>query len=398
MVKQKMRVAILTTSFPLNADSVSGIFVQRLVKNLPSTVQATVITPGGTSPVSISESYKVHCFRYASLKWQLLAHQPGGVPVALRKSIVMWCVLPIFLVAMLAACFRLSRNADIIHANWSVSGVVAGFVGLILGKPVITTLRGGDVAKAKNSRLYYYLLLLCLRSNSRLVTVSEAIYDLLSHKFPAYAHKIIFLPNGVDPELLKNSISCDAVKEEKIFNLIAIGSLISGKGVDIIIEAFGYLSSPNKFKLSIVGDGHELKSLKELVERKSLGNHVEFVGQIPAEQVFKHLNNADALVLASYSEGRPNVVLESFAAGIPVIASDIDGIKELVRDEENGMRFKPGNAEELASKIQRLQRNKDLQVKFAQNGRKYIIENNLLWEKVGQQYAELYEDVLGHNV
>ncbi len=164
MVNQTVRVALLTTSFPLNRDSVSGVFVWRLARSFPSTVLATVVTPcdtSGTPPVTIPDSYNVHCFRYAPWRWQLLAHQPGGIPVALQRSIAMRCLLPIFLVAMLIACFRVSRKADIIHANWSVNGAIAGLVGFFLKKPVVTTLRGEDVTRAKNSKLYYYLLWFC---------------------------------------------------------------------------------------------------------------------------------------------------------------------------------------------------------------------------------------------
>jgi len=394
MVNQTVRVALLTTSFPLNVNSVSGVFVQRLVKSLPSSVLATVITPCDTSPSNIPDSYKVNCFRYAPWKWQLLAHQPGGIPVALRKSMAMRLALPIFLVAMLITCFRVSLRSDIVHANWSVNGAIAGLVGFLLRKPVVTTLRGEDVARAKNSKLYYYLLFWCLRSNSKLVTVSEAIYEHLSRKFPDHRHKIVFLPNGVDSELLNNPIIDNAANEQVTFKLLTVGSLIPRKGIETVIDAFSYLSSPEDFKLSIVGDGYELNKLKEIVKRKSLEGIVEFIGQVPAEQVANYLCDANALVLASYSEGRPNVVLESFAVGVPVIASDIEGVQELVQDENNGMKFPPGNAKELALKIEKLQQSRELQVQFSKNGREFILKNQLLWENVGQKYAQLYSEAV----
>ncbi len=394
MVKQTVRVALLTTSFPLNTDSVSGVFVQRLVKSLPSSVFATVITPGDTSPATIADGYKVHCFRYAPWKWQLLAHQPGGIPVAIRRSMAMRCLLPIFLIAMLMACFRASRKVDIIHANWSVNGAIAGLVGFLLRKPVVTTLRGEDVTRAKNSRLYYYLLVWCLRSNSKLVTVSEAIYDHLSREFPGYSHKIVFLPNGVDSELLNNPIIKSTASEKTIFKLLTVGSLIPRKGIGTIIEALSKLDSKQSFKLLIVGDGVELNHLKDLVKKESLGDVIEFVGQVPPEQVVNYLHDADAFILASYSEGRPNVVLEAFATGVPVIASDIDGVKELVRDGENGMKFQVGNAQSLANKIKELQQSQELQVQFSIKGRDFILQNQLLWENIGQKYAQLYNEVI----
>lgn len=292
------------------------------------------------------------------------------------------------------ACFRVSRKADIIHANWSVNGAIAGLVGFLLRKPVITTLRGEDVTRAKKSKLYYYLLVWCLRSNSKLVTVSEAIYDHLSREFPAYGHKIVFLPNGVDSKLLDNQIAESTINENSIFKLLTVGSLIPRKGVETIVEALSNLDSPQNFKLLIIGDGPELNNLTHLVKKKSLGDVVEFIGQVAPEKVANYLRDANAFILASYSEGRPNVVLESFAAGIPVIASDIDGVKELVRNDENGLRFQAGNAKLLAKKIKELQQSRELQVQLSKNGRAFILQNHLLWENVGQKYAQLYNEAI----
>jgi len=394
MPDQTIWVALLTTSFPVKTGSVSGIFVQRLVKSLPASVHTTVITPCDTSPAIPSDDYNLHCFRYAPWKYQLLAHQPGGIPVALKYSKSMRWVLPIFLGAMFIAGFRVSRKADVIHANWSVNGAIAGLIGFMLRKPVITTLRGEDVTRAKTSKLYRYLLAWCMYSNKQLVTVSMAIYDLLSQEFPHYRHKIIFLPNGVDSELLNAPIAVARKKEKDIFNLLTIGSLIQRKGIDTIITALSYLHSPQDFKLSIIGDGVEMNDLKKLVKTRSLDGMVEFVGQVPPDKVVEFLYHADAFILASHSEGRPNVILESFAAGVPVIASDIEGVQELVQDNDNGMRFQPGNAKELSVKIKKLQQNKKPQIQFANRGREFILKNHLLWRHVGEQYTRLYRETI----
>jgi len=394
MSTDTIRVALLTTSFPLRTGSVSGIFIQRLVKSLPTSVSTTVVTPCDTSSANFSTDYQLHCFRYAPWKWQLLAHQPGGIPVALKRSKAMCWVLPIFLGAMCVACFRVSKKADILHANWSVNGAIAGFIGLLLRKPVVTTLRGEDVVRAEKSKLYRYLLVWCLRSNDRLITVSEAIHNLLAKEFPDYQHKISFLPNGVDSKLINTPIPKTRPDGKIAFKLLSIGSLIPRKGVETIIDALGYLHSPRNFKLVVVGDGLELSNLKGLVKKKGLDNIVEFVGQVPPGQVAEYLRDADAFILASYSEGRPNVVLESFAVGVPVIASDINGVQELVRDNETGMRFPPGNARVLASKIEKLQQSIALQAKLSKQGREFILENHLLWEHTGQSYMKMYRKVI----
>jgi glycosyltransferase involved in cell wall biosynthesis len=111
--------------------------------------------------------------------------------------------------------------------------------------------------------------------------------------------------------------------------------------------------------------------------------------------VVEYLSAADAFVLASYSEGRPNVVLESFAVGLPVIATDIDGVRELVKEGETGLRFQAGNSRELAKQIERLQKKPELQALLSSRGREFIQQNQLLWTNVGQRYADLYKEAIG---
>lgn len=394
---QTLRVALLTTSFPLKEGSASGVFVQRLVKSLPSSVAVTVITPSDTSAVNMpaDTGYKLHCFRYAPWKRQTLAHQPGGIPVALKQNKVMRWLVPVFLFSMFLACFRVARKADIIHANWSINGSIAGLVGFVLRKPVVTTVRGEDVTRAKGSKIYRFILQWCLRSNKKLVAVSEAIYELLLREFPDYHHKIIFLPNGVEPNLLDCSIASSRPERKEKFCLVTVGSLIPRKGVDVIIQAIGHLQSQEHVQLVVVGEGPERKKLERLIEKLGLKDQIQFVGNVVPDKVVNYLVKADALVLASYSEGRPNVVLESMATGVPVIASDIEGVRELLQHGENGFRFQPGDAGALAALIEQLRDSYELQTQFSKNGRKFILDNELLWPNVGARYAAIYKEVMG---
>lgn len=387
-------MALLTTSFPLKAGGVSGIFIQRLVNNLPISIEATVITPCGSVPATTQPgiSYKIHCFRYAPWLWQRLAHQPGGIPVALNKSLAMRLLLPFFLLAMFWACFRTALKSDVIHANWTVNGVLAGMVGWLLNKPVVTTLRGEDVTRAATSRLYRRLLLWCLHSNYKLVGVSEAICNLIVHDYPYFQHKVTFLPNGVDTGLLHQEISGKR-NEGSCFEMVTIGSLIPRKGVDVIIDAMS-LTKIDALRLSVIGEGDELDKLKALVRQHALSERVRFLGEIAPAEISKILSDADALILSSYSEGRPNVVLEAFAAGVPVIASDIEGVREIVFDEKTGLSFPAGDVSVLSNKIEQLHNDKKLRTQLSENGRDFIIKNRLIWGEVGKRYAALYKEAI----
>lgn len=390
-----MRVGLLTTSFPLPDNPVSGIFVARLADRLSREATLTVLTPAGTSasPQGNRARYAVHCFRYAPRAWQLIAHQPGGIPVALRRRRWLLLLLPGFLLGMFLACWRLARRVDVVHANWTATGAVAGLAGRLAGTPVLTTLRGSDVARLERSRLDRALLALCVRTNARLICVSEAIAQQVAAVLPATKQLLSVIPNGVDEQFLAverpgpNAISAP-------LRLLAVGNLVAGKSMDLIIEALHLAGARSEARLTIVGEGPQHSNLEALASRLNLGGRVRLEGAQPPETIPGHMAEADVLVLASRSEGRPNAVLEAMAAGLPVIASRIPGVTEIVRDGETGLLFDCGDAQALAGCVLRLEGDPALRRHLGAAGRRYIVEHGLLWEQTAQSYLAAYAAAL----
>ena len=92
-----MKIAVLTTSFPLTPDSMSGIFIYRLVAYLPREIQTTILTPSAKkTPAPNTHFFKLKCFRYAPSPWQILAHGPGGINAALKRNKLLYLLLPFF--------------------------------------------------------------------------------------------------------------------------------------------------------------------------------------------------------------------------------------------------------------------------------------------------------------
>ena len=393
-----MRITLLTTSFPLKPESVSGVFVQRLVQSLPSWVSVSVLTPCASFPTQKSKyaQYKLSCFNYAFKKWQILAHQPGGIPVALKQHKALVLLMPLFLIAMFFACLKSAKNSDLIHANWSINGVIAGLAGTITQTPVLTTLRGEDVTRAGKSTLYKFLLKMCLVLNCKVIAVSEAIYAKLIKFSPKDIDKIIMIPNGVDENFIKISHTVKIFDDKNLdkLRIISVGSLIPRKGISYLIKATQILKEIGEFELIIIGTGVEREMLENLTETLGVSSHVQFLGDVPPCDIPEHLSKADIFILSSFSEGRPNVVLEALAAGIPTIATDIEGVTELVKSEITGMLFEPGNVNQLSEKIIHLWQNPELRRKLSYEGKKLILEQELVWSKVGKNYGEIYRKII----
>jgi len=144
----------------------------------------------------------------------------------------------------------------------------------------------------------------------------------------------------------------------------------------------------------VVGDGPERSVLESLTNTLGLSSQVRFHGFIPPHQIETHYRKADIVILASFSEGRPNTVLEAMASGLAVIASKIAGVEELIDHGHNGMLFTPGNVEELAQTILVLSNDALLRKQLGIAAKNSIVENRLTWEATSHNYAQLFKKAI----
>lgn len=386
----RLRILLVTTSYPLNNDDVSGIFVGRLAKALARDEDLLVLTPSSRLHSTTKPGIPpVHCFSYAPRPWQRLAHEPGGIPVALKQTPWLWIFVPGFLLAMLFAVLRNSRNTDIIHANWAIAGLICGVVGKMLRKPVITTLRGADVNNLESSFLKRSILHLVLRLNSRVVTVSTPMQEMLHQNFPACSRHCLHIPNGVDDQLLAQPLPEAGLPT---LRLVSIGSLIPRKNHKSIISALHLL--PASVSLTIVGEGPERGLLEKQARQLGLDDRITFFGNAAPELIPGILGRHDALILASHSEGRPNVVVEAMAAGRAVLASRLPGVTELIRDGCNGLLFEPEIPTSIARTIQQLLARPEMCRTLGQAARQTVLDLGLSWPACARQYRHTYQQVL----
>jgi glycosyltransferase involved in cell wall biosynthesis len=388
-----LHVLVVTTSYPIRGGPPSGPFIQRLADNMPPQVKVTILTPcvGAREEYQQPSGSHVTCFRYAPKPWQRLAHVPGGIPVALRSNPLLYLLLPGFLLCLFMACWRASKQVDIIHANWSVNGAVAGIVAGLRGIPLVTTLRGEDVSRAGHSRLFRWLLKQCLKMSRHVITVSRALREQVVEQFPAWAGKVGVIHNGIDRRLLNQEL---VRGDREVFNIVTVGSLISRKNVATLVRALQRLPDLKAVKLVIVGDGPERKELECLISELGVESSVSFAGPVPPDDVVRYMEAADALVLCSLSEGRPNVVLEAMAVGLAVVATAIQGVTEIIDDGKSGLLFEPTDVAVLADHLEKLRREPDLRLQLATEARSWIRDQNLFWDATGREYHTIYQECI----
>ncbi len=385
-----MRLSVLTTSFPLHDKDVSGIFVARLVLHLPKDWRIEVLTPASPRDDAMKShaNVTVRCMRYAPKALQLLAHEPGGIPAALQRNKFLYLLLPGLLISLYLHAFTALRRGRVLHANWAICGLLAGAAARLAGGRVVTTLRGEDISRAQRSWLDRKILQGALALSHRVICVSHAIHQFLVEHYPAWAGKCQVIENGVDEVFYRLGMhrlySAPAVPV-----IVGVGSLIPRKGFDQLIRAATLLSQP--VQVRIAGDGMEGRLLAELAAGKALA--LDLLGSIQPEDVPDFLAGATVFVLTSFSEGRPNALLEAMAAGMPVVATDIDGVRELIREGETGLLYSPGDTAALAKQLTRLLASEALRRQLGQAAREYLLKQELTWTRTGRRYVQVFDNV-----
>lgn len=393
MKKRALRILHVTTSFPQNSADPSGLFVYQLVHALEDEgVFCHVLTPAGLYYSKWPKADAVSRFRYAPWRWQRIAQQPGGIPVALRQNILLCALLPGFLFSMAAHLIHLAHFYDLIHAHWSICGALAVLTHPFHKKAVVTTLRGADIDWARRRGLYAWIHRKAISGSRFTIGVSRHLVSELQEQHPALSDRFSFIPNGVNKAIY--AVSPSARPPVPPLKFLFIGSLISRKGVDVVLNAFGFLEKSQNWRLTIAGEGPEMEPLMQLASRLNISDRISFLMSVPPFKIPWLMADHHILILASRSEGRPNVVLEAMAAALPVVATDIDGTRELVLNDQNGWIVPPGNSMALANIINALiQGQKDLTAAGIA-GRQWMLEQGLTWVRAANNCRAVYEEAV----
>ncbi len=156
--------------------------------------------------------------------------------------------------------------------------------------------------------------------------------------------------------------------------LICVGRLSAEKGQAGLLRALANLSTEHPdLHLRLVGDGPERQYLEKLASDLGLGNSVTFAGRLSETETLEEIAASDILVLSSFMEGLPIVLMEGMALGVPVVASRVAGVPELIEDGVGGLLFAPSNWAELRACIERLLTDDALCRSLAEHAKKKVV-------------------------
>lgn len=281
--------------------------------------------------------------------------------------------------------------------------VPCGFLSLVLKWqykiPYIVSLRGADVPgyAERFSFIYNFLkpiIKIIWKSSSAVVSNSQGLNELAQKSRVDQEISVIY--NGIDIEEFKSisegSIFGISKAQPSEFKIICVSRITARKGIKYLVEAVLKLKEkyPN-IRLKIIGEGDEKKNLENFILENKMEKFVKFSGLMPHDQLPKEYKDANIFILPSLNEGMSNTILEALASGLPIIATDTGGTKELLNNGENGFIIKMKDSNDIVEKIEKLIQNKELCQKMALESRK--IAENFSWKKVADQYAEIYKKI-----
>jgi glycosyltransferase involved in cell wall biosynthesis len=286
-------------------------------------------------------------------------------------------------------CLR-NNGTEILHVHGYKAAVLGGLVARLAKIPVVMTYHG-EAAYCPELSTQVKIENFFIRKASLLIAVSNRIRnELKSRGVPD--HKIVVIHNGIaDLAAIKkkNELSVEYSKFSP--HLISVGRLVQIKRFDLAINAVSQLKSlfPG-IGLSIAGTGPLEETLRKQVANLNLDNNVQFLGYV--RDVESLYSSADVMLLCSDTEGSPITLLEAMAFALPIIATSVGAIPEMVSNGKDVLLIRPGDLSQLVGAIAKLLNNSDLRRILCEKARKnYLKKYNS--ENMATKYMRIYAQV-----
>ncbi len=265
--------------------------------------------------------------------------------------------------------------------------------GLSRGVPILQTVQEGDDMRHLTFRhlgIIYLSWRAALYFADHIQVISTFLKEL-AQKRGARA-PIDVVPNGVNFEKFHQ-----APRSELHFpvTIITTSRLVKKNGVDTLIKAMSYLPFTDH-RLRVVGDGPERARLVQLAEWLGIKNCVDFQGPVPFEEIPEELKKADIFARISRSEGLGISFLEAMAAGLPIIATNVGGIPDFLKDGETGLFASVDDPQDVAEKIKLLIEDNNLRGHIAKQGQE-LVKREYSWDTIAERMNIIFQHVIVRN-
>jgi teichuronic acid biosynthesis glycosyltransferase TuaC len=281
---------------------------------------------------------------------------------------------------------------DCVLSSWlypdgcAVSSILRGS-----GVPLVLITQGTDTHQYINHPVRRKLIIDAVGKSGAVIARSDELARLLAIA-GADSGKIHSIHNGVnqsifhprDGELCRQQLGL--TRDVKV--IAFVGNFLPVKNPQFLLEAFSSRKIGDKVILAMIGNGPLKSRLVRIAENLGITDRVVFTGPLDSENVARWMGVATCLCLTSHNEGLPNVVIEALASGLPVVASDVGGIGQLVNSPERGSLVPAGDIKGYISAIVRHLNRVDSRTQIAMSGSRFS------WGKCAQKHAKIIDSVV----
>ncbi|MCE2572193.1 glycosyltransferase [Motilimonas eburnea] len=357
-------ILVLSSLFPSQARPTAGLFIQERMFRVAAEFPLFVVSPVPWFPLQgLIQWWRPH-YRPQPANFEVQTAPDGSLvhvyfPRFFSLPGVGRCFDAWFMARAVSRWLKRHPELDwqILDSHFSYpEGAAAGLLSKWFRKPVTLTLRGTEVPHSLGfftARWQRW----AWRQADRVFAVSTSLQQLALGQGASPAKSDV-VGNGVDCDTFypvdKQQARAALGLAETDQVLITVAGLVPRKGFHLVIDALAQL--PDSVKYVIVGgasaEGDYQLTLEQQVARLGLSSRVLFVGPKPKSELRHYLSAADLFVLASANEGWANVILEAMACGVPVLASDVGGNREVIANEQLGLIYPYGDQAKLLAGIE----------------------------------------------
>jgi glycosyltransferase involved in cell wall biosynthesis len=389
-----MRILHIVTAFPRQAGDPIAPWLVELLRRLHSRGHEIDVLASSYRGLGDEDhdGIRVHRFRYFPARWERLTHEETA-PDRMRRS-PLYAVMPLFfLVGGMWRAWQLARRKryDIVHVHWPMPMALLAWAARRARRmPMVTTFYGIELRWVQ-SRLPFlrWLIRWSAKASAQVVAISTYTAREL-RKFVNVSIEVIPYTAELSPPL-----SAPAHSQEAERSILFVGRLIERKGVSHVIRALGAVRQRTPARLVVIGEGPERPQLEQLARDVGVAAHVDFRGRVSDEELRRAYAAADVFVLPSVLDARQDteglgvVLLEAMNYSVPVIASDIGGITDIVQHERTGLLVPPGNEAALANALTCVLGDRALARSLGEAGRQRLREA-FSWDAIVDRWEEVY--------
>lgn len=390
-----MKVLIITSVYPRTEKDSEVPWLRSSVAHLVKAgVDVEVLAPAyqGLKSHKI-DGITIHRFRYAPAPLEVLTHDEGAANKIAGKPWMQLLAVP-YIISGLICCLRLARRKkyNIIHAHWPFPHAFIAYAACKLFRiPLVLNFHGAELLLIRKYKWIKPFMWWIIGAGSALIANSRFTANRIR---AIRKRKVHWSPYGTPLSSMKTQI-LHPVKDR--FRILFVGRLIERKGVQYLIQAASKLD-PSLMEVRIIGDGdmsHELRAFAQKIAPQT----TVFTGKLSQADLQREYEAANIFVLPAIvdrkgdTEGLGVVLIEAMEYGLPVVASNVGGISDVVINRKTGLLVPQKDPEALAAAFEILSRDLKLAHSLI-HGAELHIRENFDWDQIISRQITLYRKLL----